>query len=134
MSILSIETGREAFYQKLKQAKFRLSNQWGAPSGWGETTMFYEKLIHLVSPRGQVAVSVIYFTPEFKGYVTAFVRQNLSPANRMLFIGNLPYGTGAEFDEVCPIEVDDMMDVEAIISAYLKRTKSKILGVNNSYE
>lgn len=127
MSILSIETGREAFYQKLKQAKFRLSNQWGAPSGWGETTMFYEKLIHLVSPRGQVAVSVIYFTPEFKGYVPAFVRQNLSPANRMLFIGNLPYGTGAEFDEVCPIEVDDMVDVEAVISAYLKRTKSKIL-------
>lgn len=134
MSILSIETGREAFYQKLKQAKFRLSNQWGAPSSWGETTMFYEKLLHLVSPRGQVAVSVIYFTPEFKGYVTAFVRQNLSPANRMLFIGNLPYGTGAEFDEVCPIEVEDMVDVEAIIEAYLKRTKSKILGVNNSYE
>lgn len=134
MSLLSNATGKEALYRQLKRAKFQRNNRWGAPSGWGETTTFYEKILHLVAPMGQVSVSVIYFTPEFNGYVSAFTRQNLPPANRILFISNLPCGVGPEFDEACPVDVEDMWDVEAIISEYLDRTNSRIIGVNNSYE
>ena len=76
----------------LKKMGFTKSNQWGTPYKWGPETEFWEKIIKV--KEGYTDASLIYFPPTFRGYVTPFNSNGLSPANKI--IGEInSYATGS---------------------------------------
>ena len=98
----------------LKHLGFKKYKDWGSPSNWNKPeSEFWEKILVVQKNNGEFyhcGATLLYFPPEFDGYVSGYNIRGVSPKNKILGFINNGRGDDLKGDACCKMDIHWAID------------------------
>lgn len=93
----------------LKKMGFKKLQNWGSPQNWNKPeNVFWEKLLYVRKNDKEFynhGATLLYFPPEFDGYVTGYNMQGVPPKNKLMGWLNSASSEDLKGDAYCKMDI-----------------------------
>ena len=98
----------------LKHLGFKKYKNWGSPSNWNNPeSEFWEKILVVRKNNGEIyhhVATLLYFPPEFDGYVPEYNTRGVSPKNKIIGFVDNGHGEDLTGDACCKMDIHLAID------------------------